>query len=186
MFLRGAFGCLALKVRQGQHFLMYSFAWAALQGQRNLSHMRPSMCSRPKWPTSSWHPLRATSLSAAGKTNWRRVSPDSLGLACLYRTSFLSSKWLCSCLSWLISGGVHCIGLGLSLVFHLSVWWWLDSWVGLLLGLNASPLGSYRQPACCLEWHPRHAAHNYRPLWDLQALWGQPLVQFSQCCGCDF
>ena len=62
MFLREAFGCLALKARQGWHFPMCSFTWTAMWGQKNLSRMRSSMRSRPKWPTSSWHPLRATSL----------------------------------------------------------------------------------------------------------------------------
>ena len=113
-------GCLALKGRHGWHFLMWSFAWAAMQDQRNLSCMRSSMHSRSKWPASSWHPLRATSLCAAGKTNWRRVSSDSLGLAHLYRTPFFSSKWLCSHLYWLIWGGLL-YWTGLSLSFHLSV-----------------------------------------------------------------
>ena len=60
-----------------------------MQGQKNLSHMRSSMCSRPKWPTSLWHPLRATSLCAVGRTSCRRVPFDSLGLAHLYKTPFV-------------------------------------------------------------------------------------------------
>ena len=81
------------------------FPWAAMQGQKNLSHMRPNMCSRPKCPTSLWHPWRATSLCAAGRTNWKRASSDSLGPAYLYRTPCLSSRWLCSHLYWLTLGG---------------------------------------------------------------------------------
>ena len=100
-----ALGCLALKARHGQHFPMCPFSWAAMWDQKNLSCTRSSMCSRPKWPTTSWHPLRATSLCAAGRTNWRRVSSDSLGLACLYRIPCLSNGWLCSCLYWLTLGG---------------------------------------------------------------------------------
>ena len=107
---KGGFGCLALKARHRWHFLRCSFTWAAMQGQKNLSCMRLSMHPRPKWPTSSWHPLRATSFCVAAKTNWRRVSSDSLGWAHLYRTPFLSSKLLHSC-QYLLTLGVYCLGL---------------------------------------------------------------------------
>ena len=81
MFSRGALGCLALKVRHGQYFSICSFTWAAMHSKKNQSHMRSSMCSRPRWPTSSWHPFRATSLCTAVKTSWKRVSSDFLDLA---------------------------------------------------------------------------------------------------------
>ena len=105
MFLMGAFGCLALKARHRQHFLTCSFACAAMQGQKNLSCMRSNMHSRPRWPTSSWHPLRATSLYAVGKTSWRRVSSNSLGQACLYRIPLLRTRWFHSCPNWLTLEG---------------------------------------------------------------------------------
>ena len=63
------------------------------------------MLSRPRWPTSSWHPFRATSLCVAGKTNWKRVSSDSLGLAYLYRMPHLSKRWFHSSRNRLNSGG---------------------------------------------------------------------------------
>ena len=109
MFSRGALGCLALKVRHGQHLPICSFAWATMQGQKNWSHMRSSMCSRPRWPTSSWHPFRVTSLCAPGKTSWKRVSSDSLGLALLYRTPFHSRRWFHSHKNWLNLGGSVCL-----------------------------------------------------------------------------
>ena len=108
MFSRGALGCLALKVKHGQHFSMCSFTCAAMWGQKNQSHMRSSMYSKPRWPTSSWHPFRVTSLCTAGKTSWKRVSYDSLGLALLYRTPFCSRRWLHSHKSRLNSGGPIC------------------------------------------------------------------------------
>ena len=100
MFSRGAFGCLALKAKHRQHFPMCSFACTAIQGQKNLS----SMHSRSKWPTLSWYPLRATSLCAAGRTNWRRIPSDSLGLAHWYRIPFFNTRLFCSLLYWLNSG----------------------------------------------------------------------------------
>ena len=60
---------------------------------------------RPKWPTSLWHPLRATdSLCAVGRTSCRRVPSVSLGLAHLYKTPFCSTRLFCSLLYWLNSG----------------------------------------------------------------------------------
>ena len=99
-FWEALLACLSLKAKHGQHFPMCSFACAAIQGQKNLSSMRSSMHSRPKWPTSSWHPLRATSLYAAGRINCRRVPSDSLGLACLYKTPFFNTRLFCSLLYW--------------------------------------------------------------------------------------
>ena len=93
MFCRGALGCLALKARHRWHFPMCSFTWAAIWAQKNQLHMTSSMCSRPRWLTSLWHPVRVTYLYAAGKTSWKRVSSDSLGLALLYRTLFHSKRW---------------------------------------------------------------------------------------------
>ena len=104
IFSRGALGCLALKVRHGWHFPTCSFAWTAMQGQKNWSHMSSSMCSRPRWPTLSWHLFRATSLCAAGKTSWKRVSSDSLCLTHLYRITCLSRRWFHSHRNWLNSG----------------------------------------------------------------------------------
>ena len=112
IFSRGASGCLALKAKHGQHFPMCSFAWTAMRGQKNLSHMRSSICSRSKWPTSSWHPLRATSLWAVGKTNCKRVSSNSLGLAHLYKIPFCITKLFCSLLYW--------FNLGESVFLHQS------------------------------------------------------------------
>ena len=114
---KGGLGCLVLKARHGQHFPMCSVAWAAMWGQKNLSCMRSSMHSRIKWPTSSWYPLRATSLCAAGRTNWRRVSSDSLDLACLYRIPCLSiDGYAPTCTDWLWVGLSPWTGL--SLAFH--------------------------------------------------------------------
>ena len=104
IFSRGASGCLALKVRHGWHFQICSFIWAAMQGQKNWSCMRSSMHSRPRWQTSLWHPFRVTSLCTAGKTSWKRISFDSLGLAFQYRTSFCKRRWFCSSKNWLHSG----------------------------------------------------------------------------------
>ena len=68
-------------------------------GKANItSHIWDQACApRPKWPASSWHPFRTTFLCTAGKSNWKRVSSDSLGLAHLYRMSCFSNRWLCSC-----------------------------------------------------------------------------------------
>ena len=104
-FSRGALGCLPMKARHGWHFQIWSFTWAAMWGQKNWSCMRSSMGSRPRWPTSSWHSFRATSLCVVGKTNWKRVSSDSKGLAHLYRMPCLSKRWFCSHRNWLNSGG---------------------------------------------------------------------------------
>ena len=104
MFLRGAFCCLALKARHGWHFATCPFTCAAMWGQKNLSCMTSNMCSRPRWPTSSWHPLRATSLYAVGKTSWRRVSSNSLGLACLYGIPFIRTRWFHSHPNWMTLG----------------------------------------------------------------------------------
>ena len=70
--------------------------------------MRSSIHSRPRWPTSSWHPFRATSLCIAGKTSWKRVSSDSLGLVLLYKTPVFNWRWLPSHMNWLHSGGSVC------------------------------------------------------------------------------
>ena len=101
IFSRGALDCLALKARHGQHFPICSFTWAAMWGQKNWSCMRSSMHSRSRWPTSSWHPFRATFLCVAGKTNWKIVSSDPLGLAFLYRMPCLSKRWFHSHMNWL-------------------------------------------------------------------------------------
>ena len=140
MFLRGGFGCLALKARQRWHFPRCSFTWAAVWGQKNLLCMRSSMHSRPKWPTSSWHPLRATSLCTAGKINWKRVSSDSLGWAHLYRTPFLSSKWLCSHWYWL--------NLGESVVLD----WPFPSIPSLTLAITRLRTGSTSWAWCQSSW----------------------------------
>ena len=96
MLASGALGCFALNVKQGWHLSMCSLALTVMQGQKKWSHVRSSICSRPKWPTSSWHPLRAVSLCTAGRTSWNRVSWDSLGRVFLYRMPHLSLRWLCS------------------------------------------------------------------------------------------
>ena len=100
MFSNGVLGCLALKVRYEQHLSMWSFALAAMWGQRRQSSMRSSKHSRPRCPTSSWYPLWVTSLCKAGKTSWKRVSSDSLGLAFLYRTPFGGRRWFHLCKNW--------------------------------------------------------------------------------------
>ena len=164
MFFREAFGCLALKARHGQHFPMCSFACAAMQGQKNLPCMRSSMCSRPKWPTLSWHPLRGTSPCVAGKTNWRRVSSNSLGLACLYKRPFLSTRWVHSCLYWLTSGESVALDWPFPSIPSLSL-----LIIRLrscpLLGLDTSPQGSCWQSAYCPGICPEYAGHCCRPLW---------------------
>ena len=48
----------------GWHFSMCSLTCIAMQGQKKQSCIRSSIHSRPKWPTSSWHPLRVVSLCA--------------------------------------------------------------------------------------------------------------------------
>ena len=75
------------------------------KAKKNMPCMRSNMHSRPRWPTLSWHPLRATSPYAVGKTNWRRVSSNSLGVACLYRIPLLRTRWFCSHPNWLTFGG---------------------------------------------------------------------------------
>ena len=119
IFSSGAFGCLALKTKHERHFPMCSFAWAAMWGQKNLSCIRSSMRSRPRWPTSSWHPLRATSLCTVGRTNCKRVSFDSL--ACLYKTPLCITKLCCSLLYWLNSGGSVFLDQSFSSVPYLSL-----------------------------------------------------------------
>ena len=81
-----------------------------MHGQKNWSWMRSSMHSRPRSPTSSWHPFRVTSLCAAGKTSQKRVSPGSLHLALQYRTCFHSGWWFHSHMNWLNSGGSVSLG----------------------------------------------------------------------------
>ena len=94
MFSSSVLGCLALQVRHGWHMSTYSLTCAAMQGQEKQSHIGPSIHSRPKWPTSSWHPLRAVSLCAASRTSWNRASWDSLGSIFLYRMLHLRLRWL--------------------------------------------------------------------------------------------
>ena len=107
MFSSGALSCLALKVRHGQYLATCSLTCTAMQGQRKWLHIRSSMHSRPKWPTSSWHPFRVVCLCAASKTRCNRT----LGRVFLYRMPHLSLRWLHSqmycqssrgsvCLSW--------------------------------------------------------------------------------------
>ena len=157
---------------------MCSFAWAAMWGQKNLSYMRSSMCSRFKWPTSLWHPLRATSFCTAGRTNWRRVSSDSLGLAHLYRIPCLSNRWLHSHLYWLISDGSVALDWPFPSILSCSLAMTrFRTWS--VLGVDASPLRLYKWPADCPGLHPGCEDHNCRPLWGLWALWGQPLVQLT-------
>ena len=109
IFSRGTLCCLALKVSHGWHFPICCFTWEAMWGQKNWSCMRSSMCSRPIWPTSSWHPFRVTSLCAAGKTSWKRVSSDFLGLDFLYRIPCLHKRWFHSYRNWLTLGGSICL-----------------------------------------------------------------------------
>ena len=98
----------------------------------------PTCTPGPDDPTSSWHPLRATSLYAVGKTNWRRVSSNSLGLACLCRIPLLRTRWFYSHPNWLTSGASVALDWlfpsipSLSLVITRLR-------MGLLLGLDASP-----------------------------------------------
>ena len=169
MFSRGTSGCLALKVKHGWHFPMCSFTWGAIRDQKNLSCIRSSMWSRPKCPTLSWHPLRATSLCAVGRTNCRRVPSDSLGLAHLYKTPFVVPD--CSAPS--------CTD---------SIWGSLTSWTGpvlaspllvsLLLCLRQGPLlapaashqGSFGLLADCPGLPLQHASHSCKPLWGKQSI----------------
>ena len=48
-------------------------------------------------------------LCIAGKTSWKRVSSDSLGLALQYRMPFLSRRWFHSYKNWLNLGGSVCL-----------------------------------------------------------------------------
>ena len=80
-----------------------------MQDQKNQSPVRSSMCSRLRWPTSLWHPFRTAFLCVSGKTNWKRVSYDSLGLACLHRIPGLSERWFCSHRNWLHLGESVCL-----------------------------------------------------------------------------
>ena len=164
MFSRGVLGCLALKVRHGWHFLMCSFAWAAMWGQTNWSCMRSSMCFRPRCSTSSWHPFRVTSLCTAWKTGWKRVSSDSLGLALPYRAPFCSRRWFCSYKNWLNSGGSVCLDCCYPRVPSYSLeiiklrigsacWAWC---------LSSKVIQG--QPADCPVLHPEHADHSCMPL----------------------
>ena len=164
--LIGALGCLALKVRCGWHFPICSFAWAAMWSQKNHSHMRSSMHFRPRWSTSLWHPFRATCWCAASKTSWKRVSSDSLGLACLYRTPCLSRRWFHSYRNWLTLHGSVCLDCHHPKVHPPA-------------GLGTSLSRSYKQPADCPGLCPECANHNCRPLWDLWGLWGQPLAYLA-------
>ena len=111
MLSSGALVCFALKVRHGWHLSICSLACTAMWCQKKQSCIRSSICSRPKWPTSSWHPFREVSLCTAGKSSWNRAPSDSLGRVFLYRMPCLSLRWLCShrychslggsvCLSW--------------------------------------------------------------------------------------
>ena len=173
IFLRGALGCLALKARHRWNFPICSFAWAALWGQKNWSHMRSSMHSRPRWPTLSWHPFRATSLCVAGKTNWKRVSSDSQGLAHLYRMPYLSKGWFHSYRNRLnLSGSVN-------LDCHH------PRFPSCSLEMTRPSIGSACQTWCQFSkviqatcWLSLTASRmcrlQHRPWWDLQDLWGQP------------
>ena len=96
MFSSGVLGYFALKVRPGWHLSMCFLACTAMQGQKKWSGIRSSMHTRPKWPTSSWHPPRAVSLCAASRTSWNRASCVSLGRVFLQRMTCLRLRWLCS------------------------------------------------------------------------------------------
>ena len=76
------------------HFLTCSLSSAAMQGQKIWLHIRSSIFSRPKWPTSLWHPFRAVSQCMAYRTNCTRASWDSLGRVFLYRMPCLRLSWL--------------------------------------------------------------------------------------------
>ena len=171
-----------LKAKHGQHFPMCSFAWAAIQGQKNLSHMRSSMHSRPKWPTSSCHPLRATSFYAVRRTNCRRVPSDSLGLAHLYKTPFFNTRLFCSLLYWpnlgesaFLEWSCSSIPLLVSLLLYLRQ--------GLLLVLDASHPESFELPAHCLGFPPWHASHNCKPYGANRLFWGS-LLYCPHSCSC--
>ena len=94
MFSSDALGYFALEVRHGWHLSTCSLTCAAMHGQKKWLCIRSSICSRPKWPTSSWHPLRAVFRCVAGRTSWSRASWDSLGRNFLYRMLSLSLRWL--------------------------------------------------------------------------------------------
>ena len=152
---------------------MCSFSWTAIWGQKNLSCMRSSMCSRPKWPTSSWHPLRATSLCAVGKTNCKRVSFDSLGLAHQYKTPFWSTRLFCSILYWL--------NLGESVFLDQSCWSVPSLSLFTIIPKTGSTSWAWCQSSrviwatCWLSWIALwHASHSCKPLWGKQAGLRQP------------
>ena len=50
----------------------------------------------PKFPISSWYPLKVVSQCVAENTNWNSASWDSLGRTFLYKMPHFSLKWLCS------------------------------------------------------------------------------------------
>ena len=121
------------------------------------SHERPKELvthevkhSRPRWPTPSWHPFRATSLCTAGKTSWKRVSSDSLDLAHLCRIPCLSKRWFHSHRNWIDLGGSICLDCHCSRVPSCSLemtklrvgstcWAWCQS-------------SNVIQVTCCLSW----------------------------------
>ena len=144
----GALGCLALKARHGQHFPMCSFTWAAKGGQKNWLYMRSSMHSRPRWPTWSWHPFRATSVCAAGNTSWRG-SPLILWVWLICTGC---PVWVLVCFIPTGTDWIWVDQLVWTVVypgFHPAVWRWPDSEYDLLAEPDASPPRSYRWPAGC-------------------------------------
>ena len=160
------------------------------------SHVRPeepvtckrlSMCSRPKWPTCHCGILwRATSLCAAGRTNWRRASsrlpgPGPSGTRHLV---WATDGYTPTCTDWLWVGLWALDWPFPSVPSHSLVMTKLRTG-SALLGHYASPVRSYRQPPDCPGLHPGHADHNCRPLWGLQRPLEGSLLYSSHCCSCD-
>ena len=152
-------------------------------GQKNWSHMRASMCSRPRWPTWLWYPYKATSLYVVGNPNWKRVSSDSLGLAHLYRMPCLSTRLFCSYRNRLNLGGLVNLDCHHSRVPSQSL-----EMTRLRAGSTCRPwhqCSKVIQVTCWLSWTVSRMCRLQLGLNGICRVFEVSLLHSLHCCSCD-
>ena len=105
-----AFYVFTLNMMHWQYLLTCSLALTAILGQKKWSHIKCSILSSCKWPTSSWQPFKVISRCLAGSTSWNSTSWDPLigTLQCRMPPQLEMVVFLRSCLS--LAWSVNLIG----------------------------------------------------------------------------
>ena len=157
----------------GWHFLTCSLTCTAIQGQKKWLHIRSSMLFRPRWLTSSLHPLKGSFLMHGQQDQLKFGLLGFLWPDLSIQDTHLSLRWLHSQRNYWSLGGLVSLSRHwprvLSCILVITRprtgsthWAWCQLSKVMQVTCRPSPTGQ------------GHAGHSYMPQWGLWGLQGWP------------